>query len=356
MDLETVDDHFHDIENVDDVPLNRSVLHLLAKNSQLKAEELELGYQKSSLYPTSQEWLNIAYRFFLGVGLLLFLSGIIFFFAYNWDSLHKFAKLGLIQLGILSIGIPLIVTKPSDFVIKLGLTAISVLVGIAFAVFGQIYQTGADAYDFFLGWSVFVTAWVAIAAFPFLWFFYLVLINITIVLYLVQVQMYTHEEVLSLIIAFINTIALCLWEYAIKGDRSDWVHALLTRMIGAVVVITLTIGMIWVIFDFRAAVDLSVINIVFYLGVLIGGSWYYIKKGKDIGFTTMLALSVLVIGNAWIISLVDHNFNEGIFLLLSIGNLGATVFLVMKLVQIKKRWEQIAKETSSPYNQLDHEA
>lgn len=350
MDLETVDDHFHDVENVDNIPLNRVVLHLLAKNSKLSADELKLAYQKGALYPSVNEWLNIAYRFFLSAGLLLFLSGIIFFFAYNWGGLHKFAKLGLVQLAMLCIAVPLIIFKPSDFILKLGLTAISVLVGVAFAVFGQIYQTGADAYDFFLGWSIFVTAWVAIAGFPFLWFFYLILINLTIFLYLVQVQMCLEENILYLVVALINIVALSIWEYVIKGDRTDWVHALLTRLIGFVIISSLSLAVIWAIFDFRSSTSISTMDILLYLVVVVGGSLYYIKKGKDIGFTAMIAISVLVVGNAWIIDMVGHNI-EDIFLLLSILNIGATIFLVMTLVRINKTWnlevEQILKDKTN---------
>lgn len=355
MDLETVDDHFHDIENVDDIPLSRSVLHLLAKNSKLEARELQLGYQKSSLYPSPKEWLNIAYRFFLSAGLLLLLSGIIFFFAYNWGSLHKFAKLGLVQTGMLGVAIALLVFKPSDFVLKLGLTAISVLVGIAFAVFGQIYQTGADAYDFFFGWSLFVTAWVAIAGFPFLWFFYLILINLTIHLYLIQVQMCDDTNVLCLVAAFINTIALSIWEYVIKGNRTDWVDGLLTKIIGAVIITALTIAMVWTIFEYRRSMGLSLVNVLFYFGVIIGGSWYYIKKGKDIGFTAMIAISVLVVGNSWIINLMEKAFGEGLFLLLSIGNIGATIFLVTTLIRINKTWTLEAKQTLNNKTNLDYD-
>lgn len=355
MDLETVDDHFHDLEKVDNVPLNRSTLHLLAKNSKLNAEELQLGYQKSSLYPSPKEWLNIAYRFFLSAGLLLLLSGIIFFFAYNWGSLHKFAKLGLVQAGMLGIAIALLVFKPSDFVLKLGLTAISVLVGIAFAVFGQIYQTGADAYDFFFGWTLFVTAWVAIAGFPFLWFFYLLLINLTVSLYLIQVQMHIDEAILYLVLAFINTVALSIWEYIIKGDRTDWVHSLLTKIIGAVIITTLTIAMVWMIFDYRRNMGLSFLTVLFYFAVIIGGSFYYIKQSKDIGFMAMIAISVLIVGNSWIINLFGDIFDGGLFLLLSFGNIGATIFLVMTLVRINKEWNLEAKQDLNNSTNLEND-
>ena len=251
MDLDAMDSHFQEIEEVGNVPVDRQVLHLLAKHGELNAQELKLAYQKSSLYPRREEWLDLANRFFMAAGVLLLLSGIIFFFAYNWGDLHKFVKLGLVQSAIVGISLGLLFFKPSDFVLKLGLTAISVLVGIAWAVFGQIYQTGADAYDFFFGWTLFVTAWVAISSFPFLWLFYLLLINITAILFIEQTQSRWDQDSMFLLVCSINTIALVIWEYVIKGDRSDWVHVLCIRLIGVVVIYALTMTVFMAIFDFE---------------------------------------------------------------------------------------------------------
>ena len=188
MDLESIDSHFQEIEDVENLPTDRQVLRLIAKHGKLNSKELQFAFLESSIYPSRSEWLSLAYRFFMTAGILLLMSGIVFFFAYNWGGLHKFVKLGLVQSGIIAVASGMLFFKPSEFIIKLGLTTISVMTGVLFAVFGQIYQTGADAYDFFLGWTIFITAWVAISSFSFLWFFYLLLINMTITLYLIQVD------------------------------------------------------------------------------------------------------------------------------------------------------------------------
>jgi uncharacterized membrane protein len=234
----------------------------------------------------------------------------------------------------------LLFLKPSDFILKLGLTAISVLVGVAFAVYGQIYQTGADAYDFFLGWTIFVTAWVAISSFPFLWLFYLILINTTIILYLGQVhKMWNDYHLFYFIITTINSIALAIWEYIIREDRKDWVHLLSIRMIGCAIMGVLTMAMATVIFDFRDS-NYSIIHILWYLTWLVGGGFYYTQKVKDIAFTAMLAISLLFVGNFLGIRLFDHQMNDpiGIFFLFGILNIAATVFLVINLIKLHKKW------------------
>jgi len=344
MDLDAMDSHFQELDDVQNIPVNRQVLHLLAKHGELNAQELKSAYQKSSLYPKREEWLHLAYRFFMAAGILLLMSGIVFFFAYNWGGLHKFAKLGLVQGGIIIIAAGLLFFKPSDFVLKLGLTVISVLVGVFLAVYGQIYQTGADAYNLFLGWTLFVTAWVAIAGFPFLWLFYLLLINTTVLLYLDQMMNYWHEDAVFLVVSFINLVALVIWEYVVKGERNDWVHALSIRLIGFVILSTLTMATFIAIFDFRSS-DFSGLHLVLYLACIVGGGIYY-KKVKDIAFVAMIAISVLLVVNAVIIRVVvDGNDFVGVFFILSMLNIGATIALVYGLIRLNKEWNHETLES-----------
>ncbi|MDG1433335.1 MAG: hypothetical protein P8Q41_04965 [Saprospiraceae bacterium] len=61
------------------------------------------------------------------------------------------------------------------------------LVGALFAVFGRIYQTGANAYDFLLGWTVFVALWVFVSNIEAMWLFLLILINISTWQYFEQI-------------------------------------------------------------------------------------------------------------------------------------------------------------------------
>lgn len=334
MDLETMDSYFQDLENIENIPVDRNVLHLLARHGSLTADELKVAYEKSAIYPPRKEWLFAIHRFFMAAGVLLLLSGIVFFFAYNWSGLHKFSKLALAEGGIIAVGLGLLFFKPSDFILKLGLTAISVLVGIAFAVFGQIYQTGADAYDFFLGWTIFVTAWVAISSFPFLWLFYLLLINLTAHLYLVQVQMVYDETMLLLLAVLLNVPALLIWEYRTLDFRERWDNLFCVRTLGTAVVIAVTALMLDAIFDS----SFSIYQLLYVIVVVLGGV-FYTKTGKDIAFVTMLAISVLVVVNAFIIDCISFRDSEiALFFFLSFMNIGATVGLVFTLMRLHKSW------------------
>ena len=61
------------------------------------------------------------------------------------------------------------------------------LVGPLLTVYGQAYQTGADAWELFLGWGLLVLPWVALARFGPLWLFELLVVNVGLSLYSTQV-------------------------------------------------------------------------------------------------------------------------------------------------------------------------
>ena len=115
-------------------------------------------------------WHSWAQRALLALGAAHFLAGIVFFFAYNWEDLGAFARFGLIQ-GALVMAIVAAVAaglhRPAG---KALLVAASVLTGVLLAVIGQVYQTGADAWELFAAWTVLVLPWVLASRSSIHWF------------------------------------------------------------------------------------------------------------------------------------------------------------------------------------------
>ncbi|ULT43759.1 DUF2157 domain-containing protein [Niabella defluvii] len=96
------------------------------------------------------------------------------------------------------------------------LTGAAALVGVLFAVFGQVYQTGANAYDFFLAWVIFISLWVWVSNFAALWLLYLLLVNTTIVLYAEQVAQ-NWQGIFVLTLLFVVD-AMCCWFFYCYPD------------------------------------------------------------------------------------------------------------------------------------------
>ncbi|QSQ27955.1 DUF2157 domain-containing protein [Pyxidicoccus parkwayensis] len=161
-------------------------LRALADAGVLPPAALERALHLSVATPPRAEWRRFLSTTLMGLGTLLVLSGVIYFFAYNWAALHRFGKLGLIAAAV--VGTSVAAWRLGEgLASQLSLLASAVLVGALLAVYGQAYQTGADPYELFVGWAVLILPWVALARFAPLWLFLLLLLNTGVVLFWGQV-------------------------------------------------------------------------------------------------------------------------------------------------------------------------
>lgn len=174
-------------------PLHPDQPAQLKQLQQLRTEGLlsETAYQAAyaQLRPR-QVWLHGLEQicWMLGSGLLL--VGVLLFFAYNWAALPSMAKFGLLQLTILSCVSGAMFLGMQRLGGQLLITAASVLVGVLLAVFGQVYQTGADAYSLFLSWALLISLWVVVARFATLWLIWLLIAQLAWGLYWQQLGQY----------------------------------------------------------------------------------------------------------------------------------------------------------------------
>ncbi len=137
--------------------------------------------------PIKRQWKQFLSIFLLAAGVGFTVAGIIFFFAYNWEDLPKFAKLGIVQTLLVASVLLTVFTRWNILIKQIILTGATFLVGTLFAVFGQIYQTGADAYDLFLGWTLFTILWAFAIRFTPIWLMFIGLLCTTIWLYAMQI-------------------------------------------------------------------------------------------------------------------------------------------------------------------------
>ncbi len=165
-------------------------------------------------------WRQWARRALLVLGAAHFLAGVVFFFAYNWESLGPFMRFGLIQGG-------LVVALVAAFGVGLDraagralLIAASVLAGVLFAVIGQVYQTGADAWELFTAWSVLVLPWVLASRSSIHWFLWGVLTLVAISTYgdqvLIPLGSITTGHFTALVGALV-IVFLLVYELAVRA-------------------------------------------------------------------------------------------------------------------------------------------
>lgn len=315
--------------------ITRGLLHIISRFSNLGSKEIEAEYRENHLYATSDDWSKFIRTFLMSLGIAFFVSGVIFFFAYNWADLHKFAKLGLVQ--VLLIAMVMVATFSSfDKNVKgIILVGAGMLVGALFAVFGQIYQTGANAYDFFLGWTLFIALWVFVADFSTMWFMFLALINITIWQYFEQVLGRLDEVIMLDLLFVINVLYLLGLKALHHFGKIENVPVWLERVIVLFSLAYLTFNLSFQIVD-----NFSWSVLTFFLAVsALPLGWYYGKRKKDTFFIATIGLSTILIFLSLLIKgLFEVGDGIGAFFLLSIYMIGSISGLIFFIINLNKKW------------------
>jgi uncharacterized membrane protein len=160
---------------------NANLIYTLYAQGSITKERFEELQQ--SMQNTIQ---NSLYRLFLGLGYTLVTVGILFFLASNWATIPSSVKL----IGIQSILIAVIYLayryKNRKFLFATFTIIASVLVGINLAVFGQVYQTGADAYTLFATWTLLISLWAWFLKLPALFMMWQALLYLSLLLFFNQ--------------------------------------------------------------------------------------------------------------------------------------------------------------------------
>jgi uncharacterized membrane protein len=314
--------------------LTRDIIHSIARHSNWHEAGIAAWLRKEQVYAGPGDWIKFMRLFLLGLGGSFLVAGVIFFFAYNWANMHKFVKLGLLELLILAVTFAAVFTKLSSSAKNVLLTASTMLVGVLFAVFGQIYQTGANAYDFFLGWTMCVVLWVLVARFQPLWFIFLVLLNTTFILYTQQVATgWTLAAVFDALFV-LNATAVVVWEVLAAQGKISLQHRWFPRLVGLAAITTITMSMIWNLF---VGIDEDY-GVAFFLGAAMYGAgiWHGLRV-RDIFYLTALPFSGIAFVAAALVRL-GQNVPEMMLLLATLFVVGSITLLVQYLTTLNRQW------------------
>ena len=87
---------------------------------------------RQALHADKKQWNQFLSIFLLAVGIGFTVAGIVFFFAYNWDELPKFAKLGMVEVLLVASVLLATFTRWSKLVKQILLTGATFLIGTLF--------------------------------------------------------------------------------------------------------------------------------------------------------------------------------------------------------------------------------
>ena len=275
------------------------------------------------------------------------MSGVVCFFAWNWETLPGLAKLAIIQAGIVGCCVTAwqktIETLPG----KAAITAAAVLVGVFLAVFGQVYQTGADAYQLFVGWALLILPWVAMCRFVGLWVLWLAIVNVAVSLFWQQRidARGIDSEWLLLILGVLNGLAAVVRE--VMTERGcDWLPIWFRRVTVAASLIMFATPAFAIIADFsRTGVAAwgSVVALLIALAMLYG---QFSLRKPDLFVLTSGATTITVLACAGVIRLLMEVDDEAIvFFGSGLAILGTVATMTRWLMSVARDIRQQSPET-----------
>ena len=288
---------------------------------------------KDNVYNGKEEWQKFLRLLFLTLGVGFMVAGIVFFFAYNWADLHKFAKMGLAE-GLLIATMSLVLfSKMNTNIRNIILIGASVLVGVLFAVYGQIYQTGANAYDFFLGWTIFITLWTIVSNSAPLWLIYIGLINTTFILYSQQVANDWSGIYIFTLLFIINTVMLVA--ATMLSQRKKMANWFLNTVALACVTYA-TIGIILGIFEGSSGNYTAFFVLILITSLLFAAGIWYGLKTKSGFYLSVIPFSITIIISAW---LIEIGGGMMMYLFVSLFIVAAVTLIIKKIIHFQKKWK-----------------
>lgn len=328
----------------------RTIEHLLQQGT-LPIEHANAAATHLEVFPTKRSWLTFFDKALLIIGVVAVALSLVFFIAYNWLNMGKMGKFALVEGAlVLTIALYILLSFRRKFQLarQLLLLIASVITGSFLALFGQVYQTGADTWQLFFGWALLIIPWVLIARLPALWLLWLGLINACIILY-IDIPTFTivdprYQDLLHIgILAIVNFVALNLWLASIdrkpqSATRSRFKTDLhwSSYVVGLLSTYFITHLAILYIFD-----DADILMTLFTLllwavwcGFMV---WRFYKHRIDLLMLTYLCGSVIMVVMFWTSNWLLRDWEAGGFLVLAlllIAMSSATVVWLRRIVNL----------------------
>lgn len=314
-------------------------LFLLKEHSSLDDSTFKELFHQYGLASVHQ-WKEFGYYALLICGIGFLVSGIGFFFAFNWDQMTTTVKFSIVGLGILLSTYGAITSRVTEVINKISLIATSVLVGVLLAVFGQTYQTGANAYDLFLTWLIVVTPLTMVSQSTYQWLFFSILANTTLVLALVQVLQITSVFLGIILLISINGLLLVVPQLRLLHPNFE-LGKLYKQIQSVAVYILATAGFGFWIFSKEYSYQPSELQGAIWMLIiaigLIGGGLALGWKQKQIYLFSYALIAAVSCGlMIWMRLFKDTAEGLLVYMLYALGG----IFFIIKLVSNKsKTWK-----------------
>jgi uncharacterized membrane protein len=290
-----------------------------AERGHIRSEDLPKALAIAGVIPDSRAWVRFLATLLLSLGALLIATGVIFFFAYNWNAIGRFGKFGLLEGIFAAAAVAAWFYGPAKPAGQAALLATTLLTGALLALIGQTYQTGADTYQLFAWWAALIVPWVVVSRLPALWLIWIALVNLAIAMYFSAFPglfgvIFSGEALLWVLFA-VNAVASVLWELVTRrgphGAQGRWSARVLMAATGTMI----TILALAAILD---RTDVQQLRLLVYVAWLGGMYAYYRRTSIDLFALAGGVLSTVIVVAALLGKLMLDSDEAGGFLFIGL--------------------------------------
>lgn len=316
-------------------PTDSGALLALAEGGTLSPQQLAQAAAIAPLSPSRPEWLRAADQFLAIAGALLLATGLIFFFAYNWDAWHRFAKLGMALAALAACVGTALVAAPFGTIYRAALLAACLATGALLALIGQTYQTGADVWELFVAWTALMTPFALLSRSSGCWSLWLLVANAGLLRGLSESAWMRFLGALDrpeslFAIAGLNALVLLAFEFAgalLLAAPRRHVH----RLAGLGVLTPLTFGACvgWWDADFRG-VGLA------FIAVAALFAWTYLSRRRDVPMLALTTFAAIAVASAALTRLLAHGADFVAINLVAVFVIASTGFAGVWLTRLYK--------------------
>jgi len=339
--------------------INNKRTQLLSWRSEglVSSSDLEDAFEATKSNPSCLDWQNFLSRVFLWFGAIAISTGVIFFFAYNWQDISRMSKFALVESILVAATFLFYRFVDKHNIATAVLFAIAILTGSLLALVGQTYQTGADPWQLFAVWAVFITPWVVISNTTSLWTFWILLINLSLLLYFTISARFwgillTFQSGARVFVV-LNSLLLVAFEWKSWWSKTNLVGQTVASktiahnrifhpkrvcqllvVLAGLAISTLALGAIF-------GSKKSLLDLFFY--IVWGGLVYYHYryKSRDLFIIAAGTLSVCILLISVLTELFGSSFNELYFLLVGFAIIGLSTSAGIWLKNLAKEFHRL---------------
>lgn len=297
----------------------------LVKGGSLTPDACQRIYSFCGVRPGTAQWRTFLIPVLFSLGLLSLVTGALFFVAWNWADMPKITKFALTELLIVALA-AVVWWRWYHRAARSALLAVGLSFGALFALYGQVYQTGADSWELFRAWLCVLLPLALIGRQNSLWFCSWLVANLGFQLYYTTLSL-SFVDILSfdifvhlptaVLCSYLAALALCLIFRevlalrAIKHHPESWLASRwFSRLMAGFLLLLLTCIVAGNMSGWGRDTPLTLIT-GFWLITLLAGYYLYRYRYPDLCMLTLGTASLTATGCVLIMQLFDDSYDVG---------------------------------------------